>query len=192
MFRPGLRAFQTPFRSVRQHGQFRAYQQRRFGNPRPQYRRFDAPGMFMRWAARPTFYRDVGLISLGAGGFYIYNLEEVPVCEHHVAENPGAGLGANHLLGVWSPPLQHHQPLARRIHRKINRRASQTGIPKPVPSRIRSPREAGQEGSSETVAVRAELRPTGYGVGSPCHRQSGAECVCGTRVHCFRKVRMPG
>jgi hypothetical protein len=34
----------------------------------------------MRWAARPTFYRDVGLISLGAGGFYVFNLEEVPVC----------------------------------------------------------------------------------------------------------------
>jgi hypothetical protein len=33
----------------------------------------------MRWAARPTFYRDVGLISLGGGGFYLYNLEEVPV-----------------------------------------------------------------------------------------------------------------
>jgi len=81
MIRPGLRAFQVPFRSTRQHVQSRAYQQRRFGNPRSQYRRFDAPGLFMRWVARPTFYRDVGLISVGTGGFYYFNLEEVPVCE---------------------------------------------------------------------------------------------------------------
>jgi hypothetical protein len=33
----------------------------------------------MRWAARPTFYRDVGLISVGGAGFYVYHLEEVPV-----------------------------------------------------------------------------------------------------------------
>jgi hypothetical protein len=80
MFRPGLRAFPNSFRPTRPHIQFRAYQQRRFGDPRPQYRRFNAAGLFMRWAARPTFYRDVGLISAGAGGFYYFNLEEVPVC----------------------------------------------------------------------------------------------------------------
>jgi uncharacterized protein (DUF2461 family) len=79
MFRPGLRAFQNSFRPTKPHVQFRAYQQRRFGDPRQQYRRFNAAGLFMRWAARPTFYRDVGLISLGAGGFYYFNLEEVPV-----------------------------------------------------------------------------------------------------------------
>jgi uncharacterized protein (DUF2461 family) len=68
MFRPGLRA-----------GQFRAYRRSRFDNARPQYRKFDTAGLLMRWAARPTFYRDVGLLSVGAGGFYMYNLEEVPV-----------------------------------------------------------------------------------------------------------------
>lgn len=73
MFRPGLRAFRTTFQPVRSNVQFRAYR-------RQQYRRFNATSnLLMRWAARPTFYRDVGLISLGAGGFYVYNLEEVPV-----------------------------------------------------------------------------------------------------------------
>ncbi|KAF2677895.1 mitochondrial metalloendopeptidase OMA1 [Lentithecium fluviatile CBS 122367] len=79
MLRHGLRGFQSSVRPIRHHGQLRAYQQRRFGDPRPQYRRFNAAGLFMRWAARPTFYRDVGLISVGAGSFYLYNLEEVPV-----------------------------------------------------------------------------------------------------------------
>ncbi|KAF2191508.1 hypothetical protein K469DRAFT_720546 [Zopfia rhizophila CBS 207.26] len=70
----------TPIRSrclnpVAQLGGYRAY-----GRPRLQYKRFQAtPNLFMQWAARPTFYRDIGLISLGAGGFYVYNLEEVPV-----------------------------------------------------------------------------------------------------------------
>lgn len=89
MFRPGFRAFEpafrtvsrsAPFRPSKQYAQFRAYRQVRFGDRRPQYSRFQlASNVFMRWAARPTFYRDVGLISLGAGGFYLYNLEEVPV-----------------------------------------------------------------------------------------------------------------
>ncbi|KAK3214040.1 hypothetical protein GRF29_28g1807860 [Pseudopithomyces chartarum] len=85
MFRPGFRAFQSSFRSIRsqptrQHVQFRAYRQIRFGDKGPQSSRFQfASNLFMRWAARPTFYRDVGLISLGGGGFYVYNLEEVPI-----------------------------------------------------------------------------------------------------------------
>ncbi|KAF1994180.1 hypothetical protein P154DRAFT_476443 [Amniculicola lignicola CBS 123094] len=62
----------------------RAYGQGR----RPQYKRFtDSPGaasgafgeFFMQWAAKPTFFRDVGIITLGGVGFYVYNLEEVPI-----------------------------------------------------------------------------------------------------------------
>jgi hypothetical protein len=60
--------------------QLRRYRQSRFGDAGRQHRRFDAAGLFTRWAASPTFYRQVGLIGVGAGGFYIYNLEEVPVC----------------------------------------------------------------------------------------------------------------
>jgi hypothetical protein len=91
MFRPRpFRAAQTLFRQsqalpqpLRSHVPFRAYKQQRFGRG-PQYKRFDSPsggvsGLFFRWAARPTFYREVGMITAGAGGVYVYNLEEVPV-----------------------------------------------------------------------------------------------------------------
>jgi hypothetical protein len=82
-------AFQTLSRPSRLHpqtlGNFphaRTYQQQRFGRG-PQYKRFGpsggVSGLFYRWAARPTFYRDIGIITAGAGGVYVYNLEEVPV-----------------------------------------------------------------------------------------------------------------
>jgi predicted Zn-dependent protease len=88
--RPPFRAFQAPFRpsqvrprSVGGHVTFRTYQQQRFGGG-PQYKRFGSPsggvsGLFFRWAARPTFYRDVGIMTAGAGGIYVFNLEQVPV-----------------------------------------------------------------------------------------------------------------
>ncbi|KAL5379141.1 hypothetical protein DPSP01_008592 [Paraphaeosphaeria sporulosa] len=90
MFRPGFRAFESAFRTVRsparfrpaKHAQSRAYRQIRFGDKSPQgaYGRLQfISSFFRRWAARPTFYRDVGLISLGTGGAYVYNLEEVPI-----------------------------------------------------------------------------------------------------------------
>jgi hypothetical protein len=88
--RPTFRAFQAPLRPTQaspnffcNNVPFRTYQQQRFGRG-PQYKGFGSPsgglsGLFYRWAARPTFYRDVGLITAGAGGVYVYNLEEVPV-----------------------------------------------------------------------------------------------------------------
>ncbi|KAF2015257.1 mitochondrial metalloendopeptidase OMA1 [Aaosphaeria arxii CBS 175.79] len=74
-WRPGSRILDN----FRFQSQFRAY---RIGGRGPQYQRFGgatASNILYRWAARPTFYRDVGFISVGAGGFYLYNLEEVPV-----------------------------------------------------------------------------------------------------------------
>ncbi|KAH8719310.1 mitochondrial metalloendopeptidase OMA1 [Phaeosphaeriaceae sp. PMI808] len=85
-----LRAFHTPLRPFRassqpfgNHVSFRAYRQHRFSRG-PQYKRFGSSsggisGIFFRWAARPTFYRDVCIITAGAGSVYVYNLEEVPV-----------------------------------------------------------------------------------------------------------------
>lgn len=91
MFRVrAAKAFTVPLRepslrapNLRLHLQYRAYQQQRFGGG-PQYKRFGSrsggvSGLFFRWAARPTFYRDVGLITAGAGGIYVFNLEQVPV-----------------------------------------------------------------------------------------------------------------
>ncbi|KAF2763363.1 hypothetical protein EJ05DRAFT_482173 [Pseudovirgaria hyperparasitica] len=44
------------------------------------YQRFQqSKNIFQRWAARPTFYYEVGGIGLAGGGFYVYNLEDVPV-----------------------------------------------------------------------------------------------------------------
>jgi predicted Zn-dependent protease len=91
--RPPLRILQAPFRAsqtisspFRNYAQTRAYQKQKlpFGRKSQQYKRFNSPsggisGLFFRWAARPTFFRDVGIISVGTGGVYVYNLEEVPV-----------------------------------------------------------------------------------------------------------------
>jgi len=85
-FRPSPRLPQHAHQPFRTHSQTRAYQQLPFsgrGNG-PQYKRFSAQsggitGLLYRWAQRPTFYRDVGLISAGTGGVYLYNLEQVPV-----------------------------------------------------------------------------------------------------------------
>jgi hypothetical protein len=88
--RPPFRAFQAPLRPTRvasrwprDHISTRTYQEQRFGRG-PQYKRFGSPsggisGLFFRWAARPTFYRDIGIITAGTGGVYVYNLEQVPV-----------------------------------------------------------------------------------------------------------------
>ncbi|KAF1831251.1 mitochondrial metalloendopeptidase OMA1 [Decorospora gaudefroyi] len=88
--RPPLRAFGTPLRSKQTHFHtsrpflhHRTYKQHPFGR-RPQYKRFNnassgLSSLFYRWAARPTFYRDVGLVSLGTGAVYLYNIETVPV-----------------------------------------------------------------------------------------------------------------
>lgn len=36
-------------------------------------------GVLHRWVVSPAFYRNIGLISAGAGGIYLCNLEQVPV-----------------------------------------------------------------------------------------------------------------
>lgn len=66
-----------------QNAPFRGYQRIPFGRQSQQYQRFSARSgivsFFTNWAARPTFYRDVGLISAGGATVYVLNLEEVPV-----------------------------------------------------------------------------------------------------------------
>lgn len=76
-------AFQRPTQRSSNYTPIRSYQKIPFGRGGPQYQRFNArsgiSGFFTRWAARPTFYRDVGVITAGAGTVYVLNLEEVPV-----------------------------------------------------------------------------------------------------------------
>ncbi|KAK5118400.1 hypothetical protein LTR62_002914 [Meristemomyces frigidus] len=69
-WRPSLP--KRPFHTSPSH---RAYRRQAFN-----YQNFrTAQSLFSRWAARPTFYRDVGVITAGTGGVYVYNLEAVPV-----------------------------------------------------------------------------------------------------------------
>jgi metalloendopeptidase OMA1, mitochondrial len=57
--------------------QTRLNQYRRFGS---RYQRFQqTKNFFHRWSQRPTFYYEVAGLGGVVGGFYIYNLETVPV-----------------------------------------------------------------------------------------------------------------
>lgn len=80
---------QTSFGQFRHGGKnsWQKQQQRAYGSRFQrrdgyQYSRFQqAGGLLTRWAARPTFYYEVGGLAGACGGFYIYNLEVVPVSD---------------------------------------------------------------------------------------------------------------
>ena len=64
-----------PFRPFRAQTQFNQY--RRFSS---RYQRFQqTKNILYRWSQRPTFYYEVAGLSGVIGGFYVYNLETVPV-----------------------------------------------------------------------------------------------------------------
>ncbi|KAF2721732.1 hypothetical protein K431DRAFT_284653 [Polychaeton citri CBS 116435] len=68
-----------PFIRQHIHRDF-SHQQRRFYQQNYDYQRFQRSGnIITRWAARPTFYYEVGGLALAAGAFYTFNLEVVPV-----------------------------------------------------------------------------------------------------------------
>ncbi|KAI9879935.1 MAG: hypothetical protein M1830_006417 [Pleopsidium flavum] len=51
-----------------------------YGDRRPQYNRFSrAQQLYGLWKTSPTFRLGVGAAGAGAGTFYVYNLEDVPV-----------------------------------------------------------------------------------------------------------------
>ncbi|CAI6334363.1 unnamed protein product [Periconia digitata] len=79
MLRPGLISFRAAARPIRSHVPSRPYRQQRFGDNSPRSSRQFLGGFFLRWASRPTFYRDIAVISGGAGAAYLFNLEEVPI-----------------------------------------------------------------------------------------------------------------
>nr|POF17116.1 mitochondrial metalloendopeptidase oma1 [Quercus suber] len=63
----------------------RGQARRCYGNPYTRRSSFNyqkyqgGRSLLARWAARPTFYYEVGGIAAACGGFYVYNLERVPV-----------------------------------------------------------------------------------------------------------------
>lgn len=64
------RPFQHFQRRTASYGRGRGFNYQRFQQSR---------NLFKSWAARPTFYYEVGGIGAACGAFYILNLEEVPV-----------------------------------------------------------------------------------------------------------------
>lgn len=70
-----LRLLRPPLHPFRVQIQFNQY--RRFGS---KYQRFqNTKNFFYRWSQRPTFYYEVATLGGFVGGFYLYNLETVPV-----------------------------------------------------------------------------------------------------------------
>jgi len=58
----------------------RAHSRNYYGRQRPQYNRFSrAQQLHMLWKTSPAFRTGVGATGVGAGTFYVYNLEQVPV-----------------------------------------------------------------------------------------------------------------
>lgn len=134
--RQPFRPFQLPFRPsqpLRIHAPFRTYQQQRFGRG-PQYKRFGAAkggiaSLFYRWAASPTFYRDVGFITAGTGVVYVYNLEEVPVSGRRrfniitpgVEESLGKALVDQVKEQYQGQFLSDHDPRVRQVKKVLER-----------------------------------------------------------------------
>ncbi|KAK5201622.1 metalloendopeptidase [Cryomyces antarcticus] len=62
------------------HARYQGFPNRGGYGYNPRYQRFQqSQDLLRRWAARPTFYYEISGIGAAAGGFYVYNLEEVPV-----------------------------------------------------------------------------------------------------------------
>ena len=72
-----LRSRQSPYVIARHRQHLRSspfhQQYQRFGRSHP------GSSWIYRWAASPSFYYQIGGLSVAAGAFYTYNLEEVPV-----------------------------------------------------------------------------------------------------------------
>jgi hypothetical protein len=130
MFRAGLRALRTNFRPLQKNTQLRAYRQQRFGDTRPRSRGNLIFGLLARWAAKPTFYRDVMMITAGSGAFYVYNLEQVPVSGRRrfnvVTPNMEAWMGKqtvdavkeeyeDSILPEWDPRVQQVKKVLARL-----------------------------------------------------------------------------
>ena len=78
--RPYFQPSRTSFpRSFHAHSPLHRPQYRRFDGASTTSTRFRIPYILLRWARHPNFYRHLGIIGLGTGSFYVYNLDTVPV-----------------------------------------------------------------------------------------------------------------
>ena len=83
-FKPAFSIPSTPRTQIRPQAYRTTWQfqsRRNVGYRRPlNYQRFQqSKSLFQAWARSPYFYHQLGGIGALCGGFYIYNLEEVPV-----------------------------------------------------------------------------------------------------------------
>jgi predicted Zn-dependent protease len=121
------------WRSFHQAAPHRAYYRRPFP-----YQRFQqkGPGLLHRWAARPTFYYEVGGIAATGAGFYVYNLEEVPVSKRRrfniLPPEWEAAMGAatyEQILQEFGPQiLPVHRPEHRLVKRVLDRLIPHSGL----------------------------------------------------------------
>ncbi|KAK6433130.1 metalloendopeptidase [Oleoguttula sp. CCFEE 5521] len=101
------------------------------------YQRFNASrNIFQRWAARPTFYYEVGGIGAVGGGVYIANLEEVPVSHRRRFNVVSPATEAETGKQMYQQTMQEFgnrllppsHPKSRMVQRVLNRLIPHSGL----------------------------------------------------------------
>nr|OQO32186.1 hypothetical protein B0A51_00555 [Rachicladosporium sp. CCFEE 5018] len=101
------------------------------------YQRFNASrNIFQRWAARPTFYYEIGGIGAVGGGVYIANLEEVPVSHRRRFNVVSPATEAETGKQMYQQTMQEFgnrllppsHPKSRMVQRVLNRLIPHSGL----------------------------------------------------------------
>lgn len=134
---PSFRVIQQPRRAQSRIG---------YGRRRPQYNRFSrAQQLYGLWKTSPTFRIGVGAAGAGAGTFYVYNLEDVPVRLY--VERFREAMSLMRLwAGIGSPPLQLRLAQCRAKHGSADVPADAPGIQEQGFAGVASANEDGAEG----------------------------------------------
>lgn len=117
------------------HGpsQIRGYARQAFN-----YQRFQTSrNLFRKWAARPTFYYEVGGVGALCGGYYIMNLEPVPVSGRMRFNVVSAEYEKSQGEAMYKEVLQEYgkqimppqSPEVQMVHRVLERLIPHSGVP---------------------------------------------------------------
>ncbi|KAK5174796.1 metalloendopeptidase [Saxophila tyrrhenica] len=113
--RPRLQ-WHTPFHRAQTRAYRRPFNYQRFQQSR---------NLFQRWAARPTFYYEVGGLGGACGGYYIYNLQEVPVSGRKRFNVVSPEFEKKQGQGMYQQVLQEYgkklMPAYTKEHRQVQR-----------------------------------------------------------------------
>ncbi|KAK4987550.1 metalloendopeptidase [Elasticomyces elasticus] len=116
----------------------RNYRYQSYRNPGYRYQRFQQTrSIFKAWAAQPSFYYQIGGLGTVAGGFYVYNLEEVPVSRRRRFNivspaqevQQGEQLYQQTLQQYSTSLLPPYHPKHRMVQRVLNRLIPSSGLP---------------------------------------------------------------